>query len=190
MKFRSGINELDTVLNGGFQKGTLTIILGEGEMSGKTTTLTYLANTALGSGSNVAFISLEEDTDVLKDTITNPYAKLVHLKPKTRFDTLQMTISSLGPDLIFIDGLNQLEHFEFNPEAISVLHNLRVYAMMCGKAVVAGVGVVPGHDAVQFLRMADVAMDIEEFHHKTFTLGVLKNTQGKAGLSIGFGVSH
>jgi predicted ATP-dependent serine protease len=190
MKYQSGIKELDTVLCGGFQKGTLSIVLGEGEMSGKTTTLTYLANNALDSGSNVAFISLEEDTDVLKGTITNPYAKLVHLKPNTRFETLQMTISSLQPDLIFIDGLNQLEHFDFNPEAVSVLHNLRVYAMMCGKAVVAGVGVNPGHDVVRFLRMSDVALDIEDFYHKSFTLGVLKNTQGKAGMTINFGLSH
>lgn len=190
MKYSSGISKLDTTLNGGFQKGTLSLVLGDGEMSGKTTTLTYLANSALARGINLAFVSLEDDTDVLAERIVNPYAKLVHVKPKTRFEVLQMTVASLQPDFIFIDGLNQVEWFDFNPESISVVHNLRVCAMMCGKAIVAGIGVSQGHDVVPFLRVADVAFDIEEFFNQTFSLGVLKNNQGPAGFSVGFGISH
>lgn len=190
MKFRSGISELDAALGGGFQKGSLSIVLGDGERSGKSTTLTYLANSALDSGSNVGFISLEDDTDMLKEKITNPYAKLAYLEPKPRFEVLQMTISSLSSDLVIVDDLSQIDCFQFNPEAVSVLHNLRVYAMMCGKAVVAGIGIFPENDVVRLLRIADVALDIEEYHNNTFTLGVLKNSQGQAGFSVNFGISH
>jgi predicted ATP-dependent serine protease len=190
MKLRSGIPELDRTLCGGFEKGSLSIIIGEGEMSGKTTTLTYLANKAVDSGSNVAFISFEDDTEVLAEKIVNPYAKLTYLEPKTKLETLQLAIAGLSSDLIVIDDLSQIDCFQFNAEAVSVLHNLRVSAMMCSKAIVAGVGIFPENDIVKLLRMSDVAMDIQEFHHNTYTLGVLKNSFGKAGFSLSFGVAH
>lgn len=190
MKFRSGISQLDAALGGGFQQGSLTIILGEGERSGKSTTLTYLANSSVDSGSNVAFISLEDDPETLKEKITNPYAKLAYLEPKPRFEVLQATISNLSSDLVIVDDLSQVDCFQFNTEAVSVLHNLRVYAMMCGKAVVAGIGVFPENDVVKMLRIADVALDIEEYHNNTYTLGVLKNNFGRAGFTVDFGISH
>lgn len=191
MKVPTGIRELDTILNGGFQKGTLSLVLAEGEFSGKTTTLSYLANQSADVGNKVMFVSFEEETSDLRQKLQNASIKVASLCA-TKFEEIQTQVGALSrqADIVFLDNLNRLDFFNYNPEAISVVHNLKLLARMWNVPIVASVGVMPEHDVVPFLRFADNAFDIDEFYNKTFNLGVLKNSQGEAGKTLSFGVSH
>ena len=191
MKLQTGIKELDGTLNGGFTKGSLSLLLAEGDFSGKTTTLTYLANRAAEAGARVTFASFDQSVSSIKDMLSNPEITPVSFEANT-IESMKNGLSPLcrNSDVIFIDNLNRLEYFGYSPEAVSVVHNLRAFAQLLNIAIVTTIGVFPEHDVVSLLRISDVALDIAEFHHKTFRLGVLKNTQGSAGCSISFGVSH
>lgn len=191
MKVPTGIRELDAILNGGFEKGTLSLILAEGDFSGKTTTLSYLANQSADIGNKVMFVSFDEETTELKPRMPNQLIKVASLAA-TNFEEVQTRIAALSrqADVVFLDNLNRLDLFNYNPEAVSVIHNLKLLTRMWNVPIVASIGVLPEHDVIPFLRLADNAFDIDEFYNKTFNLGVLKNSQGEAGFSLNFGVAH
>lgn len=190
MKFSSGIKEIDSILSGGFSRGTLSVFFSEGDFSGKTTTLSFLAKNSANAGNSVGFISFDENVETIQSKI--PHAKIdcISLVEKPSFHQLEIALANIKSDLVFVDNLTNLELFIFNPEAISVVHNLRTIAMYTQKAIVCSIGILPSQDVMPLLRMCDVAFDIEQYENSTFTLGVLKNKYGWAGGILNFGVHH
>lgn len=190
MKFRSGIKEVDNILSGGFSRGTLSVFFSEGDFSGKTTTLSFLARNSANAGNSVGYISFDENVETMQSKI--PYAKVecISLIDKPSYHQLEVALANMKSNLVFIDNLTNLELFVFNPEAISVVHNLRTIAMYTQKAIVCTIGILPSQDVMPLLRMCDVAFDIERYENSTFTLGVLKNKYGSAGGILNFGVHH
>lgn len=189
-KFQTGIKEIDNVLDGGFPSGTLTLIFSEGKLSGKTSTLSFVAKSVANSGNLIGYISFDESIRDINVKINNATSTVVSLESSTDFKTIETLLGAMRSDVVFIDNLTNLYSFTFTPEAVSVVHNLRTIAMYTQKAIVATVEVLPGQDVSALMRLTDIVFDIEQFQHNAFTLGVLKNRHGQSGFNINFGVSH
>jgi predicted ATP-dependent serine protease len=180
MKRKSGIDKLDIILGGGFSPGTITLLAGEGESFDKTEALIRLAEQTAHSGSKVALTAFNSVDSVLRTNEIDVISEVVKFQT-TDFKNLQLELSNIAgrSDILFVDSLNKLDFFSFNPEAVSTIHNLSLSAKIWNIPIVVSVGVFLEHDAVSLLRRADVAFAVSDIG-ETVALELIKHKSNTA----------
>jgi len=174
-----GVPELDELLGGGIERGTVTIMAGPSGV-GKTTTATQFAAAAAQRGERAAIYLFEESKSVFRhrsETIGIPTGELTDsgaltveaIEPLSRSpdefaDTVRTEVEERGANVVVLDGIAgyRLSLLGESEKVISQLHSLCRYCRNMGVTVVLvdEIGTITGEFEVTSERTSYLADNI------------------------------
>ncbi len=105
-KSKTGIEELDRLLGGGFVAGSLTLLGGDPGV-GKSTLMLMLANNFCQRGKKVLYISGEESIEqtTLRARRLKIDAEQLYLFSETVFEEIKNEVENIKPDVLIVDSV-------------------------------------------------------------------------------------
>lgn len=149
-QFRSGIAQLDTLLGGGLEKGTITIVSGPTGV-GKSTLVSAFLRQMISNGETAAYISFEEvpesilmrnkslgmslDEQVASEALHLEYASPRQYLPDEFFAHVRALVDR-GRKIIVIDGIRGYDFaMSVYGQSVVDLHTLTAYLLSRGVTV-------------------------------------------------------
>ncbi len=108
-RLKTGISEFDRVLGGGIVAGEVVLIAGE-PGTGKSTLILQIADNLSRKGLKVIYVNGEESAEQIKMRADRlkVSGENIELLPETSVDLIVDSVSSLKPDVLFVDSVQTL----------------------------------------------------------------------------------
>lgn len=112
---KTGIEELDRVLGGGFVDGEVLLLAGE-PGAGKSTLLLGVANSYAKLGKTVLYSSGEESSEqiAIRADRMGVSSELIHVIHETQLESVLGHVETLKPDLVIVDSLQMIASSEIS----------------------------------------------------------------------------